>query len=403
MIDVNRKKIILIVSFLLLLIFSSTGVFYYFQYREHENQQYREHENQQYREHENQQLFLQQHQQIINSFNSMTVENVDFKKIADELGALLKDPRINNLDLQKIAQLKIAYADSLSENEPLERLLVLKEVAVDSRYPNHLRSKAINFIVDDYELAPDYEFAQKYIFIGEPFKNFLQGDDIELAIRRLNEWSDEVSPNVIANYRIAKWYASQIYQNQQLSLQNKNQLLSEMHKRLKKADELFIRHKNTTPNGRIGLAYELKARTIYMAGEPGYKEKTEEFFDKSINALEAPPNSIFQLVYLNRAALYYLAFLAREYDDTQAERIRRHLKFFSDYLETPQEPRLRNTRLVKFLIAARDSTDPKYPFPDFNREDIKNLSKIDERFGKIIENLNYLEYIKGHPIEKARI
>lgn len=333
----------------------------------------------------------------------MAVENVDWEKTADELGALLKNPRINILDLQKIVYLKIAYADSLSEIDPLEGLLVLKEVAVDSQYPNHMRSKAINFIVNDYELAPDYEFAKKYIFTGEPYKNFLQGDDIELAIRRLNEWSDELFPNVIANYRIAKWYASQIYQNPSLTSPNKNQLLSEMHRRLQRGDELFIRYGNTMPNNRIGLAYELKARTIYMAGEPGYKEKAEELFDESIKALKAPPNSIFQLVYLNKVALYYLAFLAREYGDTQAERIRGRAKPFFDYLETPQEPRLRNVRMVKFLITARDSIGPKYPFPDFNQEDIKNLSRIDERFGNIIDNLNYLEYIKGHPIEKAGI
>ncbi|MFH1990605.1 MAG: hypothetical protein ABIJ19_02000 [Patescibacteria group bacterium] len=389
MIDVNRKKIVLAVLFALLLLFGIGGAFYYFQYSERKSQQ----------------LFLQRYEQSINSYRSLTPENVDFKKTADELGMLLKDSRISGLNLQEIGRLRIAYADSLNEIDPVEGTLVLKELAADLRYPNDVRYTAVNYIVNDYEIAPDYEFAKKYIFTGEPYKNFLQDNDVELAIRRLNEWSDEILPNVIANYRIAKWYASQIYQNPSLSPSDKNQFLNEMNDRLNKADELFSQYKNIMSNRAIGLAYELKARTIYLAGESGYKEKTKEFFNESFKSLTSPPRSIFQAVYFTRASLYRLAFMAREYSDTQVEieRIKSNLKFLSDYLEAAQEPKQRNVRLVKFLITARDSINPKYPSPDFNQEDIKNLSRIDERFKKVIESLNYLEYIKGHPIERIEI
>ncbi|MDP1629065.1 MAG: hypothetical protein Q8L57_00435, partial [bacterium] len=291
MMDVNRKKIVFAILFSLLLIFSVGGVFYYFQYSERKNQQ----------------LFLQQYKQAINTYTSMTLENVDFKKTADELGALLKDSRISGLDLRKIGRLKIDYADSLSEIDLIEGTSVLKEVAADLRYPNNIRYTAINYIINDYELAPDYEFAKKYIFTGEPYKNFLQDDDIELVIRRLNEWSDEILPNVIANYRIAKWYASQIYQNPYLSSLQRAEVLEAMNDRLNKADELFSQYKNIMSNRSIGLAYELKARTIYMAGVPGYKEKTEELFNesfKSLNAPNAPPYSIYQRVYFMRFRLY---------------------------------------------------------------------------------------------------
>ncbi len=385
MINLNRKKIVLAIIFSLFLISSVIGVFYYFQYRERK-------------------IFRQQAEQTVNAYCSMTPESAGFEKMADELGALLRDSNVvNSLNLRELGNLKIAYADALSEIDPVEGHMILKELAADSRYPNDVRYRAINFIINDYEMAPDYEYAKKYIFTEEPCKNFLQGDDIELAMRCLNEWSDELFPNVIANYRIAKWHASQIYMDPSLPSHQRAEILEAMDERLTKADELFSQYKNRMSNRTIGLAYELKARTIYMAGEPGHKEKAKELFDESTKALIAPPRSAFQMVYLTRSTFYRIAFFAREYGDSQTEitNIKINLKHFSDYLEAPPEPPgRRNIRMVKFLIAARDSTDLKYPSPDFNQEDIKNLSRIDERFGKVIENLNYWEYIKGHPIEK---
>ncbi len=382
MIDVNRKKIGLVILVILLVI---AGVFGYFQYRERK-------------------IFQQQVKQTVNTYSSMTEENADFTKIADGLRALLKDPQANNIKLKELGYLKIYYADALSEIDEVEAHSILKELAVDSQYPNDVRYMAINYIVNDYELAPDYEYAKKYIFTGEPYKSFLQEDDIELAIRRLNEWSDEILPNVIANYRIAKWYASQIYQNPSLPSSQRAEILGAMNERLTKADELFAQYKSIMTDRSIGLAYELKARTIYMAGESGYKEKARDLFEESHNALKfvSPSDSIFKGTYRARAELYRAAFLAKEYSDSPTEiaRIKSTLWHYNDFLESSQGKQERNTRLVKFLTEARDSTDLKFPFPDFNQEDLKNLCKIDERFKKNIENLNYFEYIKGHPMEK---
>ncbi len=145
MIDVNRKKIVLAILFSLLLISSIVGIFYYFQYNERK-------------------IFQRQVKQAINAYASTPANNADFKKMADELGALLKDSDVNSLNLRELGQLKIDYADTLSEIDQIEAHLILKELAADSRYPNDVRYRAINFIINDYEMAPDYKYVRKYIF-----------------------------------------------------------------------------------------------------------------------------------------------------------------------------------------------------------------------------------------------
>lgn len=344
------------------------------------------------------------HINVLQEYRAVDSQNVDFFKISRDFEeAFIRYPTaFDSKESEAIS--KIAWADSLSEIDRKKGIVILKEVALNPEYPNKFREKAIRFIVNDYELDfIDSGFAEQNIFTGEFFENFLidADGDVKLAIRKLNEWGNSLFPGIITSYRIAKWYASQIYQNQSLSDTEKNSLLNKMNEYVAMGDNFMQQYGDRMLRQRQGLAYELKARIIHLSA--GDKEQADKFFKMSMQAYmqayESPLDNVYQIVYRARHRLYYAAFLARNYGVDRTEDIQRLLKPIYDYLSVFQEPRQRNVRMVSFLIAARDSTSADYPFIDFNKTDIEAIKKIYPEFGAIIDKLDFLEYIKGHPLE----
>jgi len=385
----NKKKLI---GVLLIVFVSATlGAYFYWHYQEKQKEL---------------QLGRDKHSKILQEYAMLNADSVDFLKTSQEFEEIFaRHPRAFDSKMSE-GMSKIAWADSLSVIDREKGTEILKSIAIDSEYPNSIRAKSINYIINDFELdfiGPD--FAAQQIFKGEFFENFLldSNGDVELAIRKLNEWSNALYPNIIASYRIAKWYAAQIYKSEVY----KNPILAEakmaefrdkMNEHVAIGDDLLRRHGNTTQPRIQGLAYELKARIIYLSG--GDKEGAEELFLMAKEAYNLPPQSIFQRVYLSRSGLYYASFLIRNYGASRAEDIRALLEGYYDYYAVFQEPRKRGVRQVSFLIAARDSTSLDYPAVDFNKTDIEMIKKIYPEFGAIIDKLNLLEYAKDHPLEK---
>jgi hypothetical protein len=335
---------------------------------------------------------------VVSAYGSMTVDNVDFAKYAREFEQYLN----KDISVPEEGRAKIHLSNAINEIDHERATLLLKEVALDTKYPDHIRSLAINWIVNDYELDSDRAFFRKTVFTGEPFGGFLASGDIELAMRRLNEYSFELTPNAIAGYRVAKWYAAELYKNPQLSAEDKQQLADKMSDWLEKADALLAAHQNAALPQRVGLAYELKARIRHLSARTDEDLKmAEESFQKALEVLWREPRTVFQVVYGARALLYYSSFLLRnEGGENKIKNIQSKLDGLFNYLAVVPEPRQRNVRFINFLIAARDSTEDDYPAVDFNRSDIERLYKAYPRSQTIVESLDYCTYIKGHPLER---
>lgn len=329
-------------------------------------------------------------QKVIN----FTPENADFVQASNDLESLLSSSK---LSLEQRAFAEVMLGDSLSEIDRNRATQLLKDIARNPEYQAGLRARALTYIADHYELDfIDENFAKEAIFTGEIFENFLleAGGDERLAMRKLNEWSNALFPNVVANYRIAQWYGSEI--GKVSSEDEKRELRDKMTAYLAEGDRLFSEYKDRLTPNRIGIVLEAKARALHLAGK---REEAKRFFQMAIAEYLRPPRTIFQVVHLAQTKLYYVAFLARNYGTTRAEEIRSVLQPMYNYLSTPQPPEKRNVRLVSFLIAARDSKSPHYPAPDFNKNDIELISQIYPEFGLLINKLNLAEYVKGHPLE----
>lgn len=344
------------------------------------------------------------YQKTVANYKALKPGATDFVSVGSEFEAILGQyPGVLSKRDESIA--KIMLADSLSEVDRKRGTDILKSVARDESYPADKRANAILFIVNDYELDfIDRNFAEREIFSGPVFEDFLReaNGNVELAIRKLNEWAIDIFPNeIIGRYRVAKWYAAELYKNPDMPELQRAEFLGQVNRYLAAGDQLLERYRDLIPIQRQGLAYELKARSIYLSGGP--ISEAEQFFKLAIETYRQPPQSIFQRVYITRSSLYYASFLALSYGRVRADDIRAILKYYYDYLVTQHSPLERNVRLVSFLIAARDSDSIDYPAVDFNNNDLQRLYQFYPELEPVIDSLKLKEYIKGHPLEQQLI
>lgn len=371
----NPRKLAIIVLLSVLILAIGGAIFYYYNQPE------------------------QRASRIQENFFSTTSKNANFFTTAKDMENLLKDAS-SSLSLETEAEVKTLLGDSLSETDRRRGTELLKEVARNLRYSNSIRVRALTYIADHYELDfTDSNFAKDVTFTGENFANLISesGGDVGLAMRKLNEWSNALLPNLTANYRIALWYAEEIYKNAPLPPDKKKSLFEQMNIHLAEGDRILEQVKTTHSPVRLAIAYALKGRIIYLSG--GDKAEANKFFQLAMKEYGRPPVTIFQAVHYGYDSLYYAVFLERQFGQKYNQDIIKLLRQEYMYLSTPQRPEKRNIRFVSFLIAARDSKAPDYPAPDFTKTDIENIGKIYPEFGKLINKLNLREYVNGHPAE----
>lgn len=329
-----------------------------------------------------------QYRKILQDYYVTSTSGEDFLKTADRIEKLLTDHQ-GNLSLEEEGYAKIVLGFSTTIKDRALGINILKEVIQNEPYPPAVRAFAINTLVDDYELNfTDRDFAKNVTFAGSLEDVFIRaGKDEKVAIRLLNEQSAALSPNVIAHYRVALWYASELYKRRPVSGQGKNELEQKMKDALAAGDPLLSEQSRVH---RQGLSYALKARAWYLAGED--KNEVEKLFNLAEEKLMQPPLGMFQIIYMTHPGFYHGAFLARAFGESRKEEIRALLKEYYDYFITPQPRERRNIRFASFLVAARDSKDADYPAPDFNREDIKRISALYPELGAVIQGLDLEKY-----------
>ncbi|MBI4160168.1 hypothetical protein HY504_03300 [Candidatus Wolfebacteria bacterium] len=303
------------------------------------------------------------------------------------------------LDPAEEAEMKTLLADSLSEINRPRATELLKEVARDSRYPTDMRVRALTYLADHYELDfTDTEFTTNTLFAGDDFGSMLvdAGGNVELAMRKLNEWSNNLRPNLTANYRLALSYAHDVYATSTPGGEKRN-ALQKINAYLAEGDKIFEEVKSTHAPVRLAIGYGLKARALHLSG--GNPSEVERLFRLALKEYDRPPITIFQTVHRSYDTFYYAAFLLRAGGAVNAPRAVKLLQPFYAYLSAPRPPEKRNIRFVSFLAAARDSVLDDYPAADFMRKDVESISNAYPEFGKLIKDLNLREYSKGHPAE----
>ena len=271
---------------------------------------------------------------------------------------------------------------------------LLKEVALNKSYPDRVRAHAVGGLVTNYELDfTDPDFAKSEIFKGEEFEKILveaKGDE-SLAVRKLSEWSDSLNPNVISRYRIARWYAQQLYLKNFTDETQKAEFSRKADEYLLAGDDLMLQYYALIFPALRGYAYHLKARTLYLS-EADPKE-VEAAFENALKEYLLPPNNFYRKRYYTYTSFYYSAFLARTYGASRKEKVRELLRPVHEFLTSPGAEV--GVLPINFLVAARDSQNDNYPYPEFNGKDLEKIKKIFPEFGKTVDGLKKLNYNGG--------
>jgi len=369
----KNKKSLFAVSAVLLLISIGGGFFYYLSSEKHKQAD-------------------QKTQSAMTAYGKTLAPEANFYVQSQEFRKLLVESS-ELLSFDNRCKLKTFFADSMSGFGRDEAVGLLKEVILDTNCSARLRVMAVNFLINDHDFEPDYDLAKNRTFTGNVFAGFIADNDFELAFRRLNEWTIELFPNMLSHYRIARWYAWEIEKKPEMTKIKEDEYMAAVDKHLSYGDLLFDRRVNTLDNKNKGHVFEIKATIFYALND---LDRAEEFFKKALEAYNVPPITVFQRTYYKRAKSFYAAFLARNYGETRAKEVRNMLEptFELDFLNSSLKPNFRDPRRVQLFIMARDSQQPYFPYPNFNRTDIESFYKIYPESRAVIEGLNYAEYAK---------
>lgn len=303
-------------------------------------------------------------------------DNFNLQKAISEIENFLSGTK-NDIKEESYAKVLLGY-DYLFFIDPIKGIEILKEVVSNSKYSDYYRAFAIGMIGDKYEFYSDKDFGKNYVFTGDFFGQFIKENpnDIDLAYKKLYEFSDKLFSHTITNYRIALWYSVQLLNNKNLSLGQKEEYVLKIKEKIAEGDKLY--NNTLGRQSSRGLAWQLKARilaNLYLYDPKNItKYQIKDYFQKSLLILTTAPIDRHMKSLTYYAIFYYAAFLAKAENPVPADEIKR-------LLEPLYDVSIRNYLIFDFLRLARDVADSLY------KNDIVNLSKIDPRFKFLIEQL----------------
>ncbi len=322
-------------------------------------------------------LSSQNFQNILQLHN---VDNFNPLKAISEIDNFIKESEINT----KISDKEKSYAkvllgyDYLFFIDPIKGIEILKQVAENQIYGNYYRAFALGMIGDKYEFHPDKNFSKEYVFTGDLFGQFIKENpnDIDLAYKKLYEFSNELFPHAVNFYRIALWHSDELLRNKNLSFVQKEEYVLKAKEKIGEGDKLY----NITLGRQSsrGLAWQLKARSLanlyFYDNKNITKYQINDYFKKSLSILTTEKIDGQMRFLTPYVKFYYAVFLAKAEGEKAINEIQ-------NLLEPLYDPTVRNHPISDFLRLTKDTADNQH------RKDIENLSEINPRFKFLIEQL----------------
>lgn len=272
---------------------------------------------------------------IFSQYSSNRAEQA-FSKEFDNANMLrTKDDPASILHLQKLvsnapdaksegaAKINLAIAYLLTDREKAVDLF--KEISLDERYSSYTRAGSIIYALGTYTSTQDEEFAKKYLFANnERWHSFVQGTDMDEAVKKAAQWANSLYPTARASYLIALSYGKKLAAdplNPSLSPKEKENHLETFLGSLEQGDKLMaliIQQGTLRYDIREQASLEqfrgiLKDIEHMLTNSKEAKEDAEQAFTRTIGLLN--DSQIVSLentkVALSFANYYYAVFLAR--------------------------------------------------------------------------------------------
>jgi len=316
-----------------------------------------------------------------------TLEPSEIKKAIPELEKILENPTSPEIEAASRVLLGLAYIYG-SDRDAVTGIEILKDVAVRNNYPKVQRAIAVQYIAEVAGSYPE-DFAKQHVFVGQPFESFYKNGNFSVALRKLDEWADELFPIAVPNYRIAHWYAEQLMRNKinpYLSQPKEKQYFAILKQRLERADALFKKvPMNSWNQDRLLRSYLLRARTLgklyLINGGDAVKSEAEKYFQLALEV----NNKHFAPKGLGMAApFHYAAFLAETASNNQVD-IKDKIKSLLEPIYGA--PRDRNRAFFSFLEREKEDAHAGH----YHRREIILLANIDPRFKALLKNLGWTD------------
>ncbi|MEK7085071.1 MAG: hypothetical protein AAB904_00925, partial [Patescibacteria group bacterium] len=199
--------------------------------------------------------------------------------------------------------LGVAYI-SQKDLESVEKgVLILKKAAAEEAYSPYYRAGALMYIAGIYPSSLNAEFAKSYIFSGDPqWSSFLQGGDMDAAVRRAYEQANAMFPTARASYNIALWYGRKLLEDgispSQALLKEQREIYTDLFRvNVKEGDNLLevILRKGTLDNDPKERAFLFQLRGMAhgaayeLSKAPQAKDLAETSFRLALAASNEDP------------------------------------------------------------------------------------------------------------------
>lgn len=319
--------------------------------------------------------------------NSIKGSNYDPRALANQIEDLLNKNK--NLSPDNEGAAELVLGDSYSAFDLQKGSDILKGIIANDKYSNIDRAQAILILSDNYDYFQRDSFYINNVFTGDYFGKFIQNNNVPLAFERLNEFADQLYPNVISEYRIARFWSEKSLAD---SADQKSEDLKQANQYLNKANSTFslVDLNNWwTDMSQKGLAYRLQGQTLenlYFSFENNTNNielsdslvnGIRDSYQKSIATLEDQSSgNIYMKFFSYYSRFYYASFLSKVDSNKYSNEIKQVLAPVDDSSAS------KDLHISKFLSFEKNNNGSP------ENQAIGRLSEIDPNFKQLIDGLN---------------
>ena len=255
------------------------------------------------------------------------------------------------------------------------------------------------YIAGIYPSSLNAEFAKSYIFSGDPqWSSFLQGGDMDAAVRRAYEQANAMFPTARASYNIALWYGRKLLEDgispSQALLKEQREIYADLFRvNVKEGDNLLevILRKGTLDNDPKERAFLFQLRGMAHGAEyelskaPQAKDLAETSFRLALAASNEDPalaeteNTLGVRLFIQ---YQYAIFLSRL---EKAEMERQHGKV-QELLASITEAQNKNVLFFSYLKNLNGTSGDTRAV---EKERARALGKLHPPFGVLLEKLGW--------------
>ena len=265
----------------------------------------------------------------------------------------------------------------------------LKVIASDPNVSDPFRADAINRMGSLYYYGRDPVIA-KEIFSTEPYSSFLNeaSGDISLAMRKLEEYSDDIDPTSMAELRIATWYSFALM-DKELTKQEKTDYAEKVISLVESSYKLFDaelkrgRHTTNTDKALFWHRRALNLGAIAVAGmskTPGEFEKSFEEVYKLDNPAIGDSGRLMH-EFTAYSHYYQAAFLYKIFGTSRIDDVRMHAQKIIDVFSSSPEP-----NLVAFTVLMNTERDKPETKRDHGYDFFVSIASASPEFARFLSD-----------------